>query len=72
MYALQGPEKIIPRAAPSRPEPHLSLLDFSIFSIHNSREIESNRGGWGSDRLDSISWGIKIESNWTIRSAQKV
>ena len=56
-----------PRTAPFSVR-FLDLFD----SIHNSLEIESNRGGWGSDRLDSISWGIKIESNRPIRSAQKV
>ena len=56
MYALQGPEKIMPRAAPSRPEPHLSLLDFSIFSIRSDSirsitGLRSNRIEEAEDRI---------------------
>ena len=69
MYALQGPEKIMLRAAPSGPEPHVSLLDISIFSIRSDsiRSIiclRSNRIEEAGDRIVSIRSRGESRSNW--------
>ena len=73
MYALQGPEKMMLRAAPSRPEPHLSLLDFSIFSIRSDPirsiiRLRSNRIEEAGDRIVSIRSRGESRSNRIVRS----